>query len=504
MKTKIGFKNFLLLSMLILGLFLRTYQLGTIPSGFFADEAVIGYNAYKILTTGKDMYGYMMPFFFKDFGDYDHPLATYTDIPFIALGGLNEAMERAQSVFWGIVTIIFLYLIGKELFNDRVGLWAAFFAATAPWFIHYNRVGFNYSVYVAFFTMSIYFLTKCLKSSRYIIPWFIFSALTIYTSQPAKFFGPLLLSFIFLFPSHFFGKRIIKTLIGIFIFLIISIPFILTFFQDQAFYRFKHVSVFTSNLPFAKTLEQMTINYFMQLNPYYLFWGEEPTFITRHFVKGLHPLLLVTLPLILVGVYLLIKNLKLKSTRIILFWLIIYPIAGAITLTGPFTGRSMIGAPLFCLISAVGISQIIKLFREDYVQRLVSVVVTLIVLINLMIFLNFYYNVYPKYSSDFWGWQYGARDIVNYFSKNQDKYDELLMTPEFNAPEIFFKFYSPTDCSKCRIGLPDSSYNPTLNQLFALTPNYLMSNPQFQMNVIKTIYYPNNTIAFKIGKVIKR
>ena len=78
------------------------------------------------------------------------------------------------------------------------------------------------------------------------------------------------------------------------------------------------------------------------------------------------------------------------------------------------------------------------------------------------------------------------------------------MASEFNSPEIFFKFYSPTDCSKCRIGLPDSSYNPTINQLFALTPNYLTSNPQFQMNVIKTIYYPNNTIAFKIGKVLKK
>jgi hypothetical protein len=77
------------------------------------------------------------------------------------------------------------------------------------------------------------------------------------------------------------------------------------------------------------------------------------------------------------------------------------------------------------------------------------------------------------------------------------------MTPEFNAPEIFFKFYAPQNCSKCMIGTPDTNYYPSLKQLFAVTPYYLQNHPDLKFNDFKTLYYPNGRIAFKIGEVVQ-
>lgn len=65
--------KWILLAILLLGTFLRFYQLGEIPLGLNQDETAIGYNAYSILQTGRDEYGVFMPLYFKSQqGNYYH------------------------------------------------------------------------------------------------------------------------------------------------------------------------------------------------------------------------------------------------------------------------------------------------------------------------------------------------------------------------------------------------------------------------------------------------
>lgn len=104
-----------LLLILSITAFLRVYRLGKVPSGFFADEAAIGYNAYTILNQGKDEYGQPFPIFFRSFGDFKHPIQIYSTVPQIAILGLNETSVRLTSVLYGVATIIFLYLLACHL-----------------------------------------------------------------------------------------------------------------------------------------------------------------------------------------------------------------------------------------------------------------------------------------------------------------------------------------------------------------------------------------------------
>ena len=50
---------------------MRFVDVSNDPPGLYIDEASIGYNAYSILTTGKDQYGVPYPIWFESFGDYN-------------------------------------------------------------------------------------------------------------------------------------------------------------------------------------------------------------------------------------------------------------------------------------------------------------------------------------------------------------------------------------------------------------------------------------------------
>ena len=490
----------LLTLILIVGFAVRVYGLDKNPYGFFCDEAAIGYNAYTILLTGKDEYGVSYPFFFRSFGEYKSPVAIYAAVPFIQLLGLSELSVRLQSVLFGMITLLMVYLATKELFSKNIALLSVAIAATMPWLIHYNRTGFELNSYTALFTATVYLLLKAAKQKSYIIPAFLVSTLTLYTYYSAKLIVPLfVIGFLIIYGKKIFAHKKEMALSGM-LFLILSIPFILSFLNGEGTARFNEVSVFSAKLSFSDSLLRIINNYFFQLSPT-LFLKGEPTFITRHFTGGLTPLLIVTIPFFYIGIVSLLHTWKKKSSRLLLWWLLLYPIGAAVAAEPPFTGRTVIGAPLSAILISLGIVTVVRLAKK-YVPRHVSFgIIAGALAVNFVFFLQFYFIRYPLYSADFWGWQAGPSEIVQYFEENKSNYDEEFMIGQFNAPYIFFRFYAPYGCEKCKLGEPHTSYNPQLRQLFAVSPHYLKSHPEIRFAAKKFIYYPNNKVAFIIGEV---
>jgi len=502
MLKKLLSKNLPLLLILTLAFFTRIYSITDVPAGFFCDEAAIGYNAYSILTTGRDEYGKIFPVFFRSFDDYKPPLAIYSTVPFIYIFGLTELSVRLQSFFYGIVTIIGIYLLGKEAVSKKLGLWSAFIAATMPWLIHYNRIGFDNSIYPAFFIFAIYLCLKSEKNKKYILPFFIILALTLYTYQPARLIVFLLLPFLLWIHRKAFLLHKKELVAGLLLFFIIAAYLILSFFTGEGLARFSQVSLFTARLSFSDMVFKALYNYFIQLTPGYLFLNGEPTPITRHFTQGLLPLLGITAPFLFLGLFFAVKNIRKKFFQLLLFLLIIYPVGGALVADGPFTSRDIIGAPIFAFLIALGIMAFAEWIKKTIpYPKIISTFIAILILANCIFFLRFYFITYPLYSSGYWGWQYGPKYIVSYFLKEKNNYDDEIMQPIFNGPDIFFKFYAPNNCSKCRLGVPDNMLDRRRKQLFALTPDYLLKNPGFHFKTKKTIYYPNGSIAFVLGEI---
>ena len=105
----------LFILILLLGIFLRFYQLGAVPASLDWDEVSWGYNAYSIVHTGKDEYGSQYPMSFRAFGDYKQPFYVYADTVPVALFGLTPFSTRFPSAFFGSLSIIFVFLLTYEI-----------------------------------------------------------------------------------------------------------------------------------------------------------------------------------------------------------------------------------------------------------------------------------------------------------------------------------------------------------------------------------------------------
>src|SRR3972149_866909 len=136
--------NLSLIFIIILATVLRFYQLGQNPPSLNWDETAHGYNAYSILKTGRDEYGYRLPLSFRSFDDYKPPIYTYLVVPSIAVFGLNDFAVRFPSAFLGVLAVLFSYLMVFELFKRKeIALLAAFFLAISPWHLQFSRVAFE-------------------------------------------------------------------------------------------------------------------------------------------------------------------------------------------------------------------------------------------------------------------------------------------------------------------------------------------------------------------------
>ncbi len=71
---------------------------------------------------------------------FDKPLLTYwAMLPFVWVGGVNEAMLRLPGTIAGVGSVLILFLIGRRLFDARAGFFSAAFLLTAPMFLFWSR-----------------------------------------------------------------------------------------------------------------------------------------------------------------------------------------------------------------------------------------------------------------------------------------------------------------------------------------------------------------------------
>ena len=140
--------KFLLPLIIILGLFLRLWQLPNLPPSLNWDEVSLGYNAYSILKTGRDEWGTKLPLIFRAYGDYKLPVYIYASIPFIALFGLNLWTVKIISVLAGTALIYIACLTVKKITkNQFLSLVAAALIAFSPWSIFLSRIALEANLF---------------------------------------------------------------------------------------------------------------------------------------------------------------------------------------------------------------------------------------------------------------------------------------------------------------------------------------------------------------------
>lgn len=73
---------------------------------------------------------------------------------------------RLPSVFFSLVTIYFVYQIGRFIKDKKTGLWAGFILSLNPLFVYYSQEIRMYSMVVMFLTICLYNFIKIVKSKK--------------------------------------------------------------------------------------------------------------------------------------------------------------------------------------------------------------------------------------------------------------------------------------------------------------------------------------------------
>ena len=153
--------------------------LSTTPSGLYADEASIGYNAWSIAHFGVDEHGASLPLFFQAFGEWKNPVYIYALVPFVWLFGLTTAVVRTPAALFGIVTAIALAGFARRATGSKgVALATLLVAGATPWLSLQSRVAFEVPSMVTCLALMLWCLARAAEASAG-RRWFGFSGLAL-------------------------------------------------------------------------------------------------------------------------------------------------------------------------------------------------------------------------------------------------------------------------------------------------------------------------------------
>lgn len=461
-------KIILVILIFAVGLFLRIYHLSENPPALYWDEASLGYNAYTIATALRDEHGEFLPISrFIAFGDYKPPGYIYASALSIKAFGLNEFAVRFPSCLAGFLMVVFTYFLVKELFKkESVSYLSAFFVAVSPWSLHISRAAFEANLAAFFNLAGIYFFLIARRKKWTIILSVLFLVLSFYTFNANRIISPLIFAVMIIIYYRDTISNLKWGFIAAVLGLMMVMPSYSYFKTKESKLRFEEVTIFNNLAPveisnartakdgnnfMAKIIHNRRILFFTDFLKHYTdnFTGR---FLFTHgdvnprlSVQDMGQLFFWDLPFLLSGTYFLLKR-KDKITLLIFSWMLIAPIPAGTARETPHALRIISILPTFQIITAYGLYRFLKIINKN-TEKLkfyaVSSFVCFFFLVNFFYYLHIYYVHFPENWSG--EWQYGYKQMVNFVSKIQGKYDQIFVTTALGRPYIYFAFYEKYD-----------------------------------------------------------
>ena len=256
----------LLIIVLVLAAFFRFWKIGSIPPGLYPDEAINGNDAithpgriFYVQNNGRE--GLFINLIFLSFKIF----------------GIRAYSIRITSAIIGLLTILGLYLLVKELFffhprADIIALFSSLFAAVGFWPVNFSRIGFRGMLTPFILVFSFYFFLKSFRNGikdnlfskgvflNLFLGSFIFG-LGFYTYTVFRMAVLLLATVLFLWWYFYRQKNLQKKFLVMFfwitiIIFIVGLPLGIYFLHHPSYFlsRATGVSVFKQSQPVKDTL----------------------------------------------------------------------------------------------------------------------------------------------------------------------------------------------------------------------------------------------------------
>ncbi len=157
---RLGWHHLALLLLLGVALFMRVHRLAEVPAELGSDQAE------KLLDVQDVLNGLRPIFFPRNTGREAFQFyLTAALIRFTPLEISHMAL-KVGTVLISLMALPFTYLLGKELFDRRLGMLAAALLSISHWHVAISRVGLRFPFTPAFAAATLYFLVRAFRYNR--------------------------------------------------------------------------------------------------------------------------------------------------------------------------------------------------------------------------------------------------------------------------------------------------------------------------------------------------
>lgn len=466
-----NFKKLIIFLVLALGIFLRLYQLDSMPPGLNHDEASHAYNAFSLLKTGKDRYGEIMPIVFRSFGTYLLPVYTYLTIIPVAVFGPTIFSARLISV---LSSILLLLVTIKIVFNIKTLSYRAkfltiLFLSVSPWAVNFGRGGHEASLSVMLFIAGIWLFVKSLENPKWITPALVlggFSGLAYYSERYLSLIILPLLIWIF---RDKFTKHKKHLFIGLALFAVFWLPQLILMRSDAFTRRIEQVNYwnnqfFKENSGDFKYLflgrelyiaKEFTTHYLEYFSPRSLFFDPDPQ--KARSIPDLSVFYLWMVVPLVFGIWYLLKNRSNSIFKIFFIILAIGPLPAALTRDPFYSIRVLSFLWILTLLIAFGSDYLIGFINSKRVKAALIIIFTAV---SLIFFYNSYFILLKYERSDLYGYEY--KELLDKLKPFSDK-TVVVDAGRAKGAHIWIPFYGRIDPFKYQIQTSEKIKNNYYN-----------------------------------------
>lgn len=179
------------ITLFAVGCLVRLYRLGTLPAGISADEALVGVQAKALWQTGGFLFdGGWTTQLTQWAGESNGPLLAVLTAPFIGLFGMTPWTTRLPLALLSCAAMPAMYGVGEMLGGKRAARWCLAAYAICPYFVLAARMTVSAHAAVFMLPLALYCVMRSMKKASLLYVGMAMIGLLAYTQDMYFFIAP--------------------------------------------------------------------------------------------------------------------------------------------------------------------------------------------------------------------------------------------------------------------------------------------------------------------------
>lgn len=437
-------KSLLISSIFLIGILSRILLIASYPNALNIDEASSGYDAWSLLNFGIDRNGKSWPVYLIAWGSGQSVLYSILLIPFIKILGLNIFSMRFVMAIVGCISLVIMYLLLKEMKNEKIALIGLAFFAICPWHIMKSRWGMEANLFPDLILWAVYFLVRYLnqRQKRWLIISAIILGLSSYSYGTSYFFLPLFLIPVLIKLIKSKKMTILNSGIMLGIVGIIALPIIIFIFINT--FNFNEVKIFSITIP------RLVVNRYEEMVTIFnggFFVGIYSNFITLikliifqedgliwNSIGAFGIIYLTSLPFFIIGIILEFRNKERKYSFLLNTWFIV-SVLMTLTLSEVNINRCNILMIPLAYYSIIGIAYVIE--KLPNIKEIIFFAYVVQFILFGITYFNINFDRYYTFSN-------GIQEVLEYV-EDEDDVEKIFFPYTIKEPFIHVLFYTQPD-----------------------------------------------------------